>query len=474
MKKILLKSLYLILLTITLVFAYLKIEERLFDKNISFKINSETNYAVFGHSHAETAFNDSLITNFQNFSKSGDAYFYIYPKIKKIVEENKNLKIVLIEFSNNQVFKLMDEWTWGDKNITYRFNNYEPFIDMEDQYVLLRNNFPKYFSVFFDNRKKHFWKMINNNYSWSTHRQFGGYNYLVMDKTDSLLNKLTSKRTEFGISKINIIYLVKIIRMLEKQNIKVALLRVPIHPRSTVNDNELIFNEILNKKFNSVEFLDFNAFHLETNQYGDLEHLNYRGAKVFSLWFDSIIKKGLFDKTNKQNFIDSLIMAYNKNSKEIINNLEKLKSKEKRNKDILISNILSKGTEEKIQFSFTNKLTVNKIITFANGETDHILMELSSTENDDFFNNKNFGIHLKVYTKDKGMRPQWLKDRNSYILTYKSELSLVKMNNTNYLLLSFKKKIRLEYFESIKLFIQDRGSYNGTIGKPLIINDFKL
>lgn len=474
MKKIFLKSLYFILLAIVLIFVYFKIEKSLFDKNISFKINSDTKYAVFGHSHAETAFNDSLITDFQNFSRSGDAYFYIYPKIKKIVAQNKNLNIVIIELANNQVSKMMDDWTWGDKYLSTKFKNYEPFIDLEDQKVLLSHNFPKYYDVFFTIRKTNFWKMINNNYSLSTYNQFGGYNYLVKGNADSLLNNLTYKKADFGYSKTNIDYLEKIITMLENENIKVILLRVPIHPKSIENNNELLFNQIITEKFSTVEYLDFNSFYLETNQFGDLEHLNYRGAKVFSLWFDSLIKNGLFDKTNKQDFIDKSIALYNKNSNDIIRNLDRLKKAEINNKDQLISKILSNGVVTKGDYFFTNNLTSNKIIAYTDGEISYILIELTKAINDSLFIDKKLGIHLNLYSKDKGMRPQWLKDKNSYKLTYLSEINPVELNSKEYLLVSFKKKIRLDQFESILLFLQDKNTYKGVIGRSLMIKDFKL
>jgi len=34
-----------------------------------FSINKNTQYVVFGHSHAECSFNDSLITNFENYGQ---------------------------------------------------------------------------------------------------------------------------------------------------------------------------------------------------------------------------------------------------------------------------------------------------------------------------------------------------------------------------------------------------------------------
>ena len=52
------------------------------------------------------------------------------------------------------------------------------------------------------------------------------------------------------------------------------------------------------------ELLDLSEFPLTNDQFGDLEHLNHKGAKVFSQWFDQMLKKDLLLKKNKQEWID--------------------------------------------------------------------------------------------------------------------------------------------------------------------------
>jgi hypothetical protein len=43
--------------------------------------------------------------------------------------------------------------------------------------------------------------------------------------------------------------------------------------------------------FRDVKFMDYVNFHLENNEYGNLEHLNYRGARKFSEFFDKEVER---------------------------------------------------------------------------------------------------------------------------------------------------------------------------------------
>ena len=78
-----------------------------------------------------------------------------------------------------------------------------------------------------------------------------------------------------------------------------------MHPKYDGRDNEKIFQSILKSNFSGIEFLDFKDFPLSNSEYGDLEHLNYRGANKFSPFFDRLLKGGLLEKSDKQGFINS-------------------------------------------------------------------------------------------------------------------------------------------------------------------------
>jgi hypothetical protein len=74
--------------------------------------------------------------------------------------------------------------------------------------------------------------------------------------------------------------------------------------------NEKQYKSILRNRFSGIPFLDFSSFPLLNSEFGDLEHLNFKGAKKFSLWFNEIMQVGLLSKGDKQAFIDIEIKKY--------------------------------------------------------------------------------------------------------------------------------------------------------------------
>ena len=68
--------------------------------------------------------------------------------------------------------------------------------------------------------------------------------------------------------------------------------------------NEKIYRRYILDTFSKTEFLDFKDFPLKNSDFYDLDHLNVDGSIKFSIFFNSLIKNGLLDKTEKQKFIN--------------------------------------------------------------------------------------------------------------------------------------------------------------------------
>jgi hypothetical protein len=268
-----------------------------------FILSTETKFIIFGHSHPECAFNDGLIANFINLSKSGEGYFYTYQKVKEVLSENK-IDAIFIEFSNTQISKHMDEWIWGFEKMNAYFPVHSPFMDKSDMLFLYNKNnkdFPKVIST---STRHNLTRVLSFDYSIS--KRYGAYNRLERNKITESINKINfnsdTRDKKQEISTDNIKYLEKIINYCNRKNTKVYLIRSPQHkyfPR--LNESNLL--EIKNNNFKDIEFLDFDNFPLQDEEFGDFGHLNYKGAKVFSLWFNQLIKNNLLSKPNKAEYI---------------------------------------------------------------------------------------------------------------------------------------------------------------------------
>ena len=281
-----------------------------------FKINSDNSMLIVGASHTECAFNDSLISDFYNYSASGEAYFYNYYKIKKIVEQNPQVNVVFIGFSNAQIVKDMDNWIWDDNHLSYKFPSLGSFLEWNDYLLLFRNNregFVKILSMFLQNNVDVAIKGFRSNVE-------GGYFYLERDKTDSLVIALDNLRDSIKVaadienhelSYTNVDYLEKMVNFCKENNVKPYLIRSPLHEKYEGYNNESIFQMILSTRFSDVDFLDLSKYPLHNSEFGDFDHLNYKGAERFSVWFDKLLKDGLLNKTDKQSFINERINEEN-------------------------------------------------------------------------------------------------------------------------------------------------------------------
>ena len=96
---------------------------------------------LLGHSQPECALNDSIIEKSVNRCQGGEAYFYTYTKLKKLLEVNNQIKTVYLSFSNNQIGKEMDKWTYGDIYILDKYPAYFYEMSKNDKFVLIKENF---------------------------------------------------------------------------------------------------------------------------------------------------------------------------------------------------------------------------------------------------------------------------------------------------------------------------------------------
>ncbi len=286
---------------------------KMVDGKAEFKLNNEIKYLFLGHSHSECALNDSLISNSKNLSESGESYFYTYQKIKKLLPQNPSITHVLVEFSNNQIEEVMNDWIWDDKHISYMLPRYAPFINLEDHILLIQNNYSSYYNYSGQSLRNDFTRISNNDYNFS--HSIGGYRWLKRDKIDSLLTTVNKEKIDQSTSSIsikNIDYLQKIVRFCRNQQVQICLIRSPQHQYYPDRYNEETFAEIRQKNFSTIDFLDFNNFPCTNNEFGDFGHLNYKGAHVFSSWFNQIIKNGLLSNTNKQTLIEQELKNFSR------------------------------------------------------------------------------------------------------------------------------------------------------------------
>lgn len=252
-----------------------------------------TKTLIIGDSHTECAINDNLFSSF-NLSNSADAYIYSFIKLKYI-DKFANLDTVILSYRPQNLIKVDDDRWLKDKRIlTTKLSYLAPMCEL-DEFVYLYNinriaviqSYVKSSLVLLKTTIKTIFNMVQfNDYS------IGGYKYLVRNKLEEALRLTkTNKFTKLSLSKYQNDYLKKILKYCNDKNITIILLEPP-----TYLDNKDIrtftknkFNEY--KKEYDFIYLNHSNYRLMEEEYGDIGHLNYLGAKTYSEYLNKLFKK---------------------------------------------------------------------------------------------------------------------------------------------------------------------------------------
>jgi len=292
MKRFLRKILLFILSFYLVAIAILLVSKALIQANSDFSLNDNITSLVVGNSQSECAYDDSIIPNFINLSKSAETYFYSYQKLKETCAQNNQIKTLIVAFSSTNVLAREDEKIWETPTMNYHLPNLYTFLSKEDYMLLIRNNFLGFHQVSLESITQSLSRITKNNYRFTN--TLGDYKNIQRSKITRILDTLKVKKlqqhklSQEEIATYDLKYLRKIITLAHDHDIEVFLVRSPVHKNykgRTYNDS---FEKIRKERFDDVQFVDFQNFELTNQEFGDLQHLNNKGAqkysKVFADW----------------------------------------------------------------------------------------------------------------------------------------------------------------------------------------------
>ncbi len=285
------------------------------NKDSNFSIDKNNAFIVLGHSHPEEAFNDSIIQKTKNFARGGEHYFYTYLKVKRIIESNPQIKAVFLELTNNQISTDMTKWIVDTQKNLVNIPKFAPVMTYEDHSFLIKQDPLGYF--------KSQEMVIKNNLNFLLYRKknilaqrdWGGFYANPRQKVDSIIKSSIKQKKpnsmKIAVNTTNLLFVDKIASICNNKAVKLYLMRSPQHPKYPFFGNEKQLQKIIKARYSKLDFLDFNSFYLSDDEFSDLEHLNYKGAKKFSLFFDSLLKKGLIESSNPEQMVKDEILKHN-------------------------------------------------------------------------------------------------------------------------------------------------------------------
>jgi len=297
MKRFLIKLILFLLIIAAFITGLVVVSDRAIKqrKDVLLKLSNEIDIVFAGNSTVECAVDDNIISGAANIAQSGEAYLYSYCKIKALIEVNEQIKTVFLGFSYaDLLMEKEDSWLFNDEFIIEKVQYYNYLLDAPERDLLISKNPKAYFlgltkSVF--NSLISILKSYNQTASDHKLSNFGGYKYLVRDRLEA--DPGVDYKNEIAIEKSyqQEKYLKMISELCHDHSIKLVLFNTPKHKSYYENVDEDIL-EIWSDTRTSLErdsLLDLSAYEMPDSCFGDLSHLNYRGARMFSQYLNEIL-----------------------------------------------------------------------------------------------------------------------------------------------------------------------------------------
>lgn len=254
-------------------------------------IPSGTNVLITGDSLPECAIDDTMLSGVYNWAQSGASYFYSYIKVRWAIEHIAELNTVVLGYSYGDIAPKRDAW-FSEARYIARLRDYFPLLNRRDFYELFRANPQEVLEICFyviqDTVARIATSQIRH-YAGST---LGGYRHLERDEVEGVVarDREVLPVSVAGYSSYQEIYLVKIYELCERTGVRLVLLNVPIHPitEKGLDGYKDHYYELAAEWMPNATLINHSDMYIPDFGYGDLEHLNYKGAEIYTTYLREI------------------------------------------------------------------------------------------------------------------------------------------------------------------------------------------
>jgi len=257
------------------------------------KIRDDIKIVFAGDSNVECAINDSLIPNSINIAQSGEAYMYSYVKIKSLLEYNDQINTIFLGFSYLDLIKDTEErWLFKDEFVIEKIRTYNYLLSNSEKSLIIKKN-PKAYLIgtkeCIISNFLSFLKSYSSEILKGKIINFGGYERVVLDKLqeDIKINAFSEQLFEKGLLQEE--YLKRISFICQQKSIKLILINTPKHQYYSTRFNKEIKNNwlLVRNSLSQDSLLDLSTLTMPDSCFYDMDHLNYKGAIIFSSYLNS-------------------------------------------------------------------------------------------------------------------------------------------------------------------------------------------
>ncbi len=200
-------------------------------KNVDYKIPHEVSSVFIGDSHVQVAIADSLLAEGKNIATSSESFYFSYYKLQKLLAANKQIDRVYLGFSYHSLSNYYDKFIFGEYSASIS-PKYFFMLPAKEQYKFIRYNF-KALPAYSRSIAKVGAMLLSDTISYIESGYVNGFGDLGGSKKamDTRLEfQFYSKRELNKFSKINLLYLDKIVELCKNKNVDIIILNTPLHP----------------------------------------------------------------------------------------------------------------------------------------------------------------------------------------------------------------------------------------------------
>jgi len=295
MKHLFLKLLFLFLPPFLVLMVWNSALEKGLRDSALYQLPDPIDFLIFGNSHAAYAINDSLLEGCLSFAQPSDNFFYIRPKLEKLIDANPQVKFVLLEVSNYLFRPEAETRFYEDDCLGNKYPKYSHLFSFEDELFLFSKNPNAFFIAYMESFQfKRNW--IENPGCIPRKINWGGYyreptTILTQQAIQHQATQLANGDFRRFEMELNADWenVDRIVDYCATRGVELIFHFAPHHPLSFDHYRKELRAE-LNRRFPKMKIWDHSTFPLENGFY-DFEHLNVQGAQSFSVMLNRKIQQ---------------------------------------------------------------------------------------------------------------------------------------------------------------------------------------
>ena len=240
-----------------------------------------------GNSHIECAVNDTIVKNSYNFGRSGDRIEIIYSKLKLIHRYNPQVDTIILLYDNvlyghccNKSFatQIYSPYFYDTYNIYDIYNIItHSNLDYAQSHITHPFNWFKLSDIIPS--------LFRENNNITKTYNLGKYLYSKRDKLNlDIKIRGNNKVNIISYDKLTLYFLEQTIKYCNDNNLTLIFMCPPQHNKCFLDST--YYKQVYKESYSDIPFYDFKTLQLPDSCFGDLDHLNYKGAKVFSEYLE--------------------------------------------------------------------------------------------------------------------------------------------------------------------------------------------